>query len=212
MFETVIDYVWTMFETIMVLIVDVVCEFCIKTVYCICDCGLCIFCCELKGAEKSVLGYHEFSSACTEADENTCRLASYFRGHMEADENTAPYFRRPPWPTKIPRRAPIFVGLGEAHENKSFTSIPTKIVAHFHRIYFRRLPTKIDFFRRFTLIFVSFWPTKIYMFPIVRASAMAAAAPPARHPTWRSASLSPSFWRACGCPPITMGLLPIVSR
>jgi hypothetical protein len=117
MFETVMDYVWTMFETIMVLLVDVVCEFCIKTVYCICDCGLCIFCCELKGAEKSVLGYHEFSSACTEADENTCRLASYFRGHMEADENTAPYFRRPPWPTKIPRRAPIFVGLGEADEN-----------------------------------------------------------------------------------------------
>jgi hypothetical protein len=34
----------------------VVCEFCIETVYCICDCGLCVFCCELKGAEKSVLG------------------------------------------------------------------------------------------------------------------------------------------------------------
>jgi hypothetical protein len=53
-----------MFETIMVLLVNVVCEFCIETVYCICDCGLCEFCCELKGAEKSVLGgYHEFSSA-----------------------------------------------------------------------------------------------------------------------------------------------------
>jgi hypothetical protein len=47
---------WTMFETIMVLLLDVVCEFCIETVYCICDCGLCVFCCELKGAEKSVLG------------------------------------------------------------------------------------------------------------------------------------------------------------
>jgi hypothetical protein len=53
----VMDYVWTLlwmwlwFETIMVLIVDVVCEFCIETVYCIC-----VFCWELKGAEKSVLG------------------------------------------------------------------------------------------------------------------------------------------------------------
>jgi hypothetical protein len=56
MFETVMDYVWTMLETIMVLLVDVVCEFCIETVYCICDCGLCVFCCKLKGAEKSVLG------------------------------------------------------------------------------------------------------------------------------------------------------------
>jgi hypothetical protein len=58
----------------MVLIMDVVCKFCIETVYCICDCGLCVFCCELKGAGKSVWGgYHEFSLACTEADENTCR-------------------------------------------------------------------------------------------------------------------------------------------
>jgi hypothetical protein len=65
--------------------------------------------------------------------------ASYFRGHVEADENKAPYFRRPPWPTKIPRRAPIFVDLGEVDENKSFTSVPTKIVAHFRRIYFRSL-------------------------------------------------------------------------
>jgi hypothetical protein len=140
MFETVMDYVWTMFETIMVLLVDVVCEFCIKTVYCICDCGLCVFCCELKGAEKSVLGgYHEFSSACTEADENTCRPSQLFSWATGADENKVPYFRRPPGPTKIPRRAPIFVGLGEADENKSFTLVPTKIVAHFHRIYFRRL-------------------------------------------------------------------------
>jgi hypothetical protein len=65
--------------------------------------------------------------------------ASYFRGHVEADENKTPYFRRPPWPTKIPRRASIFVGLGEADENKSFMSVPTKIIALFHRIYFRRL-------------------------------------------------------------------------
>jgi hypothetical protein len=79
MFETVMDYVWTMFETIMVLIVDVVCKFCIETVYCIYDCGLYVFCCELKGAEKICFGgYHEFSSACTEADENTCRLSQLF--------------------------------------------------------------------------------------------------------------------------------------
>jgi hypothetical protein len=70
---------WTMFETIMVLIVDVVCKFCIETVYCIYDCGLYVFCCELKGAEKICFGgYHEFSSACTEADENTCRLSQLF--------------------------------------------------------------------------------------------------------------------------------------
>jgi hypothetical protein len=30
------------------------------------------------------------------------------------------------------------------------------------------MPTKIDFFRRFTLIFVGFWPMKIYAFPVVR--------------------------------------------
>jgi hypothetical protein len=35
------DYVLT----IMVLLVDVVCEFCIETIYCISDCGLCVFCC-----------------------------------------------------------------------------------------------------------------------------------------------------------------------
>jgi hypothetical protein len=61
----------------MVLIVDVVCEFCIETVYCIC-----VFCWELKGAEKSVLGgYHEFSSAYTEADEIAPgQLFSWARG------------------------------------------------------------------------------------------------------------------------------------
>jgi hypothetical protein len=66
-----------MFETIMVLLVNVVCEICI------CDCGLCVFCCELKGAEKSVWGgYHEFSSACSEADENTSRPPAIFVGHQ----------------------------------------------------------------------------------------------------------------------------------
>jgi hypothetical protein len=131
----------TMFETIMVLLVNVVCEFCIETVYCVCDCGLCVFCFELKGAEKSVLGggYHEFSSACTEADENTCRPNQLFSWATGADENKAPFFCGPPWPMKLPRRAPIFVGLGEADENTLFTSLPTKIVAHFCRIYFRRL-------------------------------------------------------------------------
>jgi hypothetical protein len=48
-----------MFETIMVLLVNVVCEICIACEICICHCGLCVFCCELKGAEKSALGgYH----------------------------------------------------------------------------------------------------------------------------------------------------------
>jgi hypothetical protein len=44
----------------------------------------------------------------------------------------------------------IFVGLGEADENKSFTSVPTKIVAHFRRIYFRRLFSSVyAYFRGF---------------------------------------------------------------
>jgi hypothetical protein len=66
----------------MVLIVDVDvdvivdCEFCIETVNCIC-----VFCWELKGAEKYVLGgYHEFSSAWTEANENTYRPPAIFVG------------------------------------------------------------------------------------------------------------------------------------
>jgi hypothetical protein len=50
------NYVWTMFETIMVLHVNVVCEICIACEICICHCGLCVFCCELKGAKKSILG------------------------------------------------------------------------------------------------------------------------------------------------------------
>jgi hypothetical protein len=125
----------------MVLIVDVVCEFCIEVVYCICDCGLCVFCCELKGVEKSVLGGGTMNF-CRPARRPTKIHAgrpSYLRGHVEADENKAPYFRRPRWPMKIPRRAPIFVGLGGTDENKSFTSVPTKIFAHFRRIYFWRL-------------------------------------------------------------------------
>jgi hypothetical protein len=127
----------------MVLIVDVVCEFCIETVYCICDCGLCVFCCELKGAEKSVLGggggtMNFFRPAWRPTKIHAGR-ASYLRGHVEADENKASYFRRPRWPMKIPRRTPIFVGLGGTDESKSFKSVPMKIVAHFRRFYFRRL-------------------------------------------------------------------------
>jgi hypothetical protein len=37
------DYVWAMFE---VLLVNVVCEICIACEICICDYGLCVFCCE----------------------------------------------------------------------------------------------------------------------------------------------------------------------
>jgi hypothetical protein len=33
----------------------------------------------------------------------------------------------------------MFVGLGEADENRSFSSVPTEIVAYFRRTYFRRL-------------------------------------------------------------------------
>jgi hypothetical protein len=95
-------------------------------------------------------GYHEFSSAWTEADENTCKPSQLFLWATGADENKAPYFRQPPGPTKLPRRAPIFVGLGEADENKSFMSVPTKIVAHFRRIYFRRLFSSVyTYFRGF---------------------------------------------------------------
>ena len=49
------------------------------------------------------------------------------------------YFRRPQWPTKIVSRPTIFVGLGEADENTSFSSVPTKIIPYFRRTYFRRL-------------------------------------------------------------------------
>jgi hypothetical protein len=94
MFETVMDYVWTMFETVMVLLVDVVCEFCIETVYCICDCGLCVFCCELKGAEKSILG-------------GTMNFRRPERRPMKIHASRASYFCGPLGPTKI--KLPIFV-------------------------------------------------------------------------------------------------------
>jgi hypothetical protein len=115
-------------------------------------CGLCVFCYELKGAEKSVLGgYHEFSSACSEADENTCRPPAnqLFSWATGADENSS-YFRRPPRPTQIPNQPHIFVGLGEADENRSFSSVPTEIVAYFRRTYFRRLFSSVyAYFRGF---------------------------------------------------------------
>jgi hypothetical protein len=122
MFETVMDYVWTMFETIMVLLVNVVCEFCIETVYCICDCGLCVFCCELKGAENSVWGgtmnFRRPERRPTKIHAGR-QLFSWATG---ADENKAPYFRRPRWLTKI---------LAE-HLFSSALGKPTKI-GHFRR-------------------------------------------------------------------------------
>jgi hypothetical protein len=110
-----------MFETIMVLLVDVVCEFCIETVYCICDCGLCVFCCELKGAEKSILG-------------GTMNFRRPARRPTKIYAGRASYFRGPPGPTKI--KFPIFVGhrgrrkyLAE-HLFSSALGKPTKI-SHF---------------------------------------------------------------------------------
>jgi hypothetical protein len=38
MYGLYMDYVWNMFETIMVLLVNVVCETCIACEICICDC------------------------------------------------------------------------------------------------------------------------------------------------------------------------------
>jgi hypothetical protein len=83
-------------------------------------------------------------------------MGQLFSLATEADENKHSYFRGPPGPTKIKflfssateadvnsqlttyfRR--LFVGLGEADENRSFSSVPTKIVACFRRTYFRRL-------------------------------------------------------------------------
>jgi hypothetical protein len=65
-------------------------------------------------------------------------MGQLFSSVTEADENKCRYFRGPPpGPTKI--NAAIFVGLGEADENRSFSSVPTKIVACFRRTYFRRL-------------------------------------------------------------------------
>jgi hypothetical protein len=67
---------------------------------------------------------------------------------------------------KYPTGAPIFVGLGEADENKSFTSVPTKIVAHFRQIYFRRLFSSVyAYFRGFLAhenlcVSCSGWPSQ----------------------------------------------------
>jgi hypothetical protein len=103
----IMDYLCTMEGCECVLwIVYFACE----SVYVNCDIVNCVFCCQLKGAQNSVLGggYHEFSSAW-----------------LQADENTANYFRRPPpGPTKIRL---LFSSATEADEN----SQPTN--------YFRRL-------------------------------------------------------------------------
>jgi hypothetical protein len=107
----------------MVLIMDVVCEFCIETVYCIC-----VFCWELKGAEKSVLG----GTMNFRRPAKIHGQAPIFVGLGLADENSSgPAIFVGTWkPTKIkrpighrgrrkyPAGAPIFVGLGEADENK----------------------------------------------------------------------------------------------
>jgi hypothetical protein len=105
-----------MFETIMVLLVNVVCE-----IY-ICDCGLCVFCRELKGAEKSVWG-GGIMNFCRPVRRPTKIQAGrqLFSWATRADENKAPIFA-----TQIPSRAPIFVGLREADEYRSFSSVPTK--------------------------------------------------------------------------------------
>jgi hypothetical protein len=92
---------------------------------------------------------HLFSSA-TAVDENS----SYFRGPLyfrrPAHENNL-YFRRPksgrrkysdPNPADLFSSRPIFVDLGEADENRSFSSVPTKqlhiFVEHIFGGYFRR--------------------------------------------------------------------------
>jgi hypothetical protein len=130
------DYiVWTMFETIMVLLVNMFCEICIACEICICDCGLCAFCCELKGAEKSVLGgYHEFSSPVRRPTKIHAGR-QLFLWATRADENKAPIFVGHRGQCKYPFERLIFVGLGEVDENKSFLAAlgkPTKI-GHFRR-------------------------------------------------------------------------------
>ena len=98
-----------MFETIMVLLVNMVCEICIACEICICHCGLYVFCCELKGAEKSIWGGgimnlrrpvrrptkihagRQLFSWATGADENK---APIFVGHRGRRKYPA-YFRRP---------------------------------------------------------------------------------------------------------------------
>jgi hypothetical protein len=136
------------------------CVFCLW----ICICELCILL-SIERCRKSVWGYHEFSSAWLQADETTC--PAIFVGHHRGRRKYMPsYFRRPPpRPTKI--RAQLFssatteadvnsqptnyfVGLGEADENRSFSSVPTEIVAYFRRTYFRRLFSSVyTYFRGF---------------------------------------------------------------
>jgi hypothetical protein len=75
--------------------------FACESVYVNCDIVNCVFCCQLKGAENSVLGgYHEFLSAWLQADENT---GSYFRRPPPGPTKILlSYVRRPPLgPTKI---------------------------------------------------------------------------------------------------------------
>jgi hypothetical protein len=86
--------------------------FACESVYVNCDIVNCVFCCQLKGAEKSVLegGIMNFRwpgcrptkihaqlflSATTGADENTC--PAIFVGHHRGRRKFMPsYFRRPP--------------------------------------------------------------------------------------------------------------------
>jgi hypothetical protein len=123
-------------------------------------------------------GYHKFSSAWSQADENTAQLFS--SATTGTDENTSSYFRRPPpGPTKIRL---LFSSATEADENSQPTNyfrwlwgsrrkwiifVGTDVNSClfssnlFLAAIFVGLPTKIVYFRRFTLIFVGFWPTKI---------------------------------------------------
>jgi hypothetical protein len=113
----------------------------------------CVFCCQLKGAEKSVLGgimnfrrpgwrptkIHAqlFSSA---TDRPTKINTIYFRGPPPGPTKIAFVFSSATErPTKIVSRLTIFVGLGEADEYRLFSSVPTEIVAYFRRTYFRGL-------------------------------------------------------------------------
>ena len=155
-----------MFETIMVLLVNMVCEICIACEICICDCGLCVFCCELKGAEKSVLGgYHEFLSACSEANENTCRPPAIFVGHHGRRKQSS-YFRRPPRPTQIPSLFSSALGkptkIGHFRQYRQNSCLFSSNI--FSAAIFVGMPTKIACFRRFTLISWVFCPRKFRHF------------------------------------------------
>jgi hypothetical protein len=81
---------------------------------------------------------HVFSSATT--GPTKISWARIFVGHHRADENIGHVFSSATTgPTKIVSRPTIFVGLGKADENRSFSSVPTEIVAYFRRTYCRRL-------------------------------------------------------------------------